>query len=575
MYGCVRALRTVAAVPICRPRTASRYTCAKRLQLALRPFSASRHVLEEDTGKFYVTTPIFYVNSVPHIGHFYSMVLADTVKRYADLKGKTTKLSTGTDEHGLKIQQAAEKAGKEPLSFCTQFSDRFRELAAAANVSYTDFIRTTDPKHYRAVADFWNRLVDRGYIYKGEHSGWYAVSDEAFYTDSQIEERIDEKTGKKAMFAIESGQPVEWTSEVNYKFRLSQFKDRLIEWIETNPDVIYPEIRKNEVLGWLRDGFEDLSVSRPRSRLQWGVPVPGDDAHTMYVWVDALVNYATTDGYPWGGNGPSFFPPDVQVVGKDIVRFHAVYWPALLMAADLPLPKRILAHAHWTMGSQKMSKSKGNVADPFEAIEQFGLDPFRYYMIRNGGIANDGDYSSEEISVRYKKDLVGQLANLASRCLSGRLGVDLDKFAAIGKAQLREASEFDAQLRNELIELPTRVAAQFDRGEFGRGLGLIFDALATANKHISDAEPWNIVKMTDREAQARLQIVLFYSLEAVRMSAIMLQPVMPEKTGRLLDHIGVEKSARQWVDAQFGKGWQSDSPKKPIQGVAQLFPKIS
>ncbi|KAJ2295029.1 methionyl-tRNA synthetase, partial [Coemansia sp. RSA 2702] len=312
---------------------------------------------------FYVTQPIFYVNSVPHIGHLYTIVLADAVARYAGLHGKSTKMSAGTDEHGLKIQQAAERAHEDTLAFCTRYSDRFRDLMAASNASVTDFIRTTSPRHHRAVAMFWQQLVDRGLIYKGEHSGWYAVSDEAFYTNTQVEERVDPASGTRSMVAIESGQPVEWVSETNYKFRLSQFGDQLRQWIADNP-VIYPEIRRNEVLEWLRPGLSDLSVSRPRKRLQWGIPVPGDPEHTIYVWVDALINYLTVDGY---ADGPlhGFFPPNVQVVGKDIVRFHAVYWPALLMAAGLPLPKRILAHAHWTMGGQKMSKSRGNVVDPF------------------------------------------------------------------------------------------------------------------------------------------------------------------------------------------------------------------
>ncbi|KAJ1644933.1 methionyl-tRNA synthetase [Coemansia asiatica] len=528
---------------------------------------------------FYVTQPIFYVNSVPHIGHFFTIVLSDTIKRYAELQGKRTKLSAGTDEHGLKIQQAAEKAGKEPLSFCTQFSDSFRALQRASNVQDTDYIRTTDPRHFKAVEHFWKTLVDRGYIYKGEHAGWYAVSDEAFYTESQIEERVDEKTGERRKYATESGQPVEWVSEVNYKFKLSEFRNPLVHWIESNPDVVYPEIRRNEVLGWLHAGLEDLSISRPRSRLQWGIPVPGDEKHTIYVWIDALVNYMTADGYPWT-SGPRFFPPDVQVVGKDILRFHAVYWPALLMAAGLPLPRRILAHAHWTMGSQKMSKSKGNVVDPFDVIEKYGIDPIRYFMIRNGGIANDGDYSSEEVVVRYKKDLVGQLANLASRCLSDRLGAGLTRFANIA-SQLQEASvdTRDLELLNTLVALPDKVKQQFDKSEFGRGFGFIFDALAVANKHISDNEPWKLVKNSDPEAQKRLQVVLFYSLEAVRIAAIMLQPVMPEKTSILLDHLCIAKQDRDWSKTQFGSGWanvSSDSASivRPKECVSQLFPKL-
>ncbi|KAJ2782795.1 methionyl-tRNA synthetase [Coemansia javaensis] len=527
--------------------------------------------------KFYVTQPIFYVNSAPHIGHFYTVVLADTVARYARLRGRDVKLSGGTDEHGLKIQQAAERAGEAPLAFCTRFSDRFRDLARAANASNTDFVRTSDRRHHAAVARFWRELVDRGHIYKGEHAGWYAVSDEAFYTAGQVEERTDPATGRRGMFAIESGQPVEWVSEVNYKFRLSAFRDRLVAWIEGDPAAIHPEVRRNEVLAWLRAGLEDLSVSRPRSRLQWGIPVPGDDQHTIYVWVDALVNYLTVDGYPWadgGSGGPRFFPPDVQVVGKDILRFHAVYWPALLMAAGLPPPRRILAHAHWTMGAHKMSKSRGNVADPFDAIAQFGLDPVRYFIVRNGGIADDGDYSPAEVLVRYRKDLVGQLANLASRCLSDRLGPDLDAFAAIGAEQQQNVAPADSALRDALVALPARAAACFDQGEFGRGLGLVFDVLAAANRHVSENEPWVLAKSADPQSRARLQVVLFYSLESVRLAAIMLQPVMPDKAAQLLDHLGVGPAERQWSHARFGAGWQAPRLTPPRPGAAQLFPKL-
>ncbi|KAJ1893837.1 methionyl-tRNA synthetase [Coemansia sp. S100] len=540
-----------------------------------RYLSATTTLREKGANKYFVTQPIFYVNSVPHIGHFYTVVLADVIKRYAGMQGKSTKMSAGTDEHGLKIQQAAERANRDTLSFCTQYSNRFRDLQAAANVDNADFIRTTDPHHRRAVAHFWNVLVDRGYIYKGEHSGWYSVSDEAFYTELQVEERADPSTDKRGMFAIESGQPVEWVSEVNYKFKLSEFRDRLIEWIEGSQDVIYPEIRRNEVLAWLRAGVDDLSVSRPRSRLKWGIPVPGDDEHTIYVWVDALVNYATVDGYPWGDDKPNFFPPDVQVVGKDIVRFHAVYWPALLMATGLPLPKRILAHAHWTMGSQKMSKSKGNVADPFEAIERYGLDTLRYFMIRNGGIADDGDYSADEVLVRHKKDLAGQLANLAARCSSERLGVKLDGFAALSQALQRNVDSRDAALHAMLTELPDKAKPLFDKGEFGRGLGLAFDVLAEANRHITENEPWTLVKSSDPEQQARLQVVLFYSLEAVRLASIMLLPTIPDKANRLLDHIAVDASERQWVNARFGAGWQTPGPKQLLPGVATLFPKLA
>ncbi|KAJ2542526.1 methionyl-tRNA synthetase [Coemansia sp. RSA 1822] len=498
------------------------------------------------------------------------MVLSDTIKRFADLNGKATKLSSGTDEHGLKIQQAADAANEAPIDFCTKFSNKFRSLAIVANTSATDFIRTTDAEHHKAVCKFWQRLVDGGFIYKGEHSGWYAVSDEAYYTSTQVEERVDDKG--RGMFAIESGKRVEWVSEVNYKFRMSVFGERLLKWIEDNPSVIYPAVRRNEVLGWLRMGLEDLSVSRPRNRQQWGVPVPGDPDHTIYVWVDALINYLTVDGFAKSDALP-FFPPNVQVVGKDIVRFHAVYWPALLMAANLPLPRRILAHAHWTMGAQKMSKSIGNVADPIMDIERFGVDALRYFIVRNGGIADDGDYSADEVLVRYKKDLVGQLANLAARCLSERLGADLNVFSRIGREQLDHAEPGDIALRDMLVALPGRVHVLFEQGEFGRGLSLVFDALAVANKHVTENEPWLLVKQTP--VPERLQVVLFYSLEAVRLASIMLLPVMPAKAARLLDHLDVTDNERLWTDARFGAGWQPlNRPRQSTPGVAQLFPKL-
>ncbi|KAJ2532508.1 methionyl-tRNA synthetase [Coemansia sp. RSA 1935] len=563
MFGaCLLNRPAVRAGRMCR-----RQLLAKAQGIGKAQFSTSIH----PKSKFYVTQPIFYVNSEPHIGHFYTMVLSDTIKRFADLCGKTTKLSSGTDEHGQKIQQAADLANEPPLDFCTRYSDKFRSLAVAANTSATDFIRTTSDDHHTAVRKFWQRLVDGGFIYKGEHSGWYAVSDEAYYTSTQVEERVNDK-GESGMYAIESGKRVEWVSEVNYKFRMSVFGERLLKWIEENPSVIYPAVRRNEVLGWLRMGLEDLSVSRPRNRQQWGISVPGDPDHTIYVWVDALINYLTVDGFAQSDVLP-FFPPDVQVVGKDIVRFHAVYWPALLMAANLPLPRRILAHAHWTMGAQKMSKSIGNVADPFVDIERFGVDALRYFIVRNGGIADDGDYSNDEVIVRYKKDLVGQLANLAARCLSERLGADLNVFARIGREQLDHAEPGDIALRDMLVALPDRVHVLFEQGEFGRGLALVFDALAVANKHVTENEPWLMVKQAP--VPERLQVVLFYSLEAVRLASIMLMPVMPIKAAHLLDHLDITDNERMWTDARFGAGWQPlDRLRQSKPGVAQLFPKL-
>ncbi|KAJ1875758.1 methionyl-tRNA synthetase [Coemansia sp. RSA 990] len=512
--------------------------------------------------QLYVTQPIFYVNAKPHIGHFYTVVLADTIKRFGDLTGKETRLSAGTDEHGMKIQQAAMRARKEPLAFCTENSDQFRALMKAANASITDFTRTTSPEHHEKVVYLWKRLVDNGLIYKGRHAGWYAVSDEAFYTSGQVEERTS-ADGSPVMVAKESGQPVEWIEEENYMFRLSRFREQLLGW--ASGDVIYPEARRNEVLAWLRAGLEDLSVSRPSKRQRWGIRVPNDPDHTIYVWVDALANYLRQD---------KFFPPDTQVVGKDILRFHAVYWPAMLLAAQLPLPRRILAHAHWTMGAHKMSKSRGNVVDPFAAIDHFGADAMRYYVIRNGGIADDRDFSLDEVLVRYRKDLGGQLGNLAARCLSQNMGVDLNCFAAIGEAQSRNPdNSADAEIREALVSLPAHISRLYEMGEFGRGMVHIFDTLALANRYITQAEPWHLAKQPG--SNARLQTVLFYVLEAVRLSALMLQPIMPQKSSILLDHLAVAASERSWDHVQFGKGWPSTGvDRRSLDGVAGLFPKI-
>ncbi|RUS20369.1 tRNA synthetases class I (M)-domain-containing protein [Endogone sp. FLAS-F59071] len=374
--------------------------------------------------------------------------MADVLRRYYELKGYKAFLSTGTDEHGMKIQQAAAKSNEKPILFCDKVSQRFRELFEAADISYTTFIRTTEKRHATAVADFWKRLADNGHIYKGKHEGWYAVSDEAFYADSQVHEVVEEKTGEKYMASVESGQRVEWMAEENYKFRLSAFQGKLLEWLESNPQVIVPKNRFNEVHSWIKSDLSDLSVSRPRSRLDWGIPVPGDSDHTIYVWLDALINYMTVTGYPWteGAQRPAEYgawPADVHLVGKDIIRFHAIYWPAFLMAADLPLPRQIIAHSHWTMGKQKMSKSRGNVADPFEAMQKYGVDPIRYYLIRDGGITDDGDYSDGSITTRHRKDLAGQLGNLVSRSMADSLNPSGLVPRASEKLDMRDATLTD------------------------------------------------------------------------------------------------------------------------------------
>ena len=346
----------------------------------------------------YTTTPIFYVNASPHIGHLHSAVLADVFSRwaqwrhsgYSDITGVLSEglgetkavLATGTDEHGIKIQKVAEANNESPRELCDRVSQRFESLAEHAGVQYTRFIRTTDGDHVEAVNEFWKQLEKGGFIYKGTHEGWYSVSDEAFYTAAQI--RPNEVDSSK-MESIETGSAVEWSSEENYKFKLSAFQQPLLDWLDANPDAVVPASRRDTLIAEITQGLSDLSVSRPRSRLHWGIPVPSDEHHTIYVWLDALTNYLTVSGYPWKNEKMGCWPTDVQVIGKDIIRFHAIYFPAFLMALNLPLPKHTVAHGHWTMNKHKMSKSRGNVADPFKAIEKYGRDELRWFLCRVGG----------------------------------------------------------------------------------------------------------------------------------------------------------------------------------------------
>jgi methionyl-tRNA synthetase len=347
------------------------------------------------------------------------MVLADVLKRWEVLKNeRSALLLTGTDEHGLKVQQAAELQNVPPKTLCDSNSEIFKDLAQKANVSNDHFIRTTDPEHREAVEFFWRRLQEGGYIYETVHEGWYSVSDETFYASHMVTKQVDPRTGKSFMASIETGSRVEMSKEVNYHFRRKSLKDRLLNFFRENPNWVTPAIRMAEVKSWVENYLDDLSISRPADRLHWGIPVPDDPSQTIYVWVDALVNYITYAGYPrWtpGTEHLGGWPADVHVIGKDISRFHCVYWPALLMALDLPLPKRILAHGHWLMDEKKMSKSIGNVVNPFFAIDRWGVDTMRYFLIHNAALEGDSNYSNAMVVQAYKKGLQATVGNFLNR----------------------------------------------------------------------------------------------------------------------------------------------------------------
>lgn len=493
----------------------------------------------------------------PHAGHFYTLILSDVFKRWEILKGdKEAALLTGTDEHGMKIQKAAEKAGISSKDLCDKNSSTFLELAQATNVSFDRFIRTTDQDHKVAVQFFWNELMKRGYIYQSTHEGWYSVSDETFYPESQVHFILDPHTGRKFNASKETGKEVEWTSEVNYHFRLSAFQQRLSEHYEQHPNFIVPPSRMEFIKAEVAAGLKDLSISRPSSRLQWGIRVPGDDSQTIYVWLDALINYLTATGYPSGDSDRTkLWPPNVQVIGKDIIRFHTIYWPAFLMALDLPLPRGFLSHAHWTMGDEKMSKSLGNVVNPFLAIKRYGLDPMRYFMVHNGGIVDDSKYDNSYIVDCYKRGLQGGLGNLMARIIRGQT------WSIHRAVQAATSPEFSNKLKERpllatwlsAIDAASREADESMKALDPRAaLHRIMELVYSTNKFLFDVAPWNLSRMEDAASREYLDQVIFTSTEAIRVTCILLQPFMPDKMAQALDDLGVLPENRTFKFAQFG-----------------------
>ena len=478
--------------------------------------------------KFYLTTPIYYVNGAPHIGHAYTSIASDVLARWKRLDGFDVFLLTGTDEHGQKVEKAARDAGLDPQSFTDRISADFRDMAARMGVSNDDFIRTTEERHKRGCAALWERLETAGQIYLGAYEGWYAVRDEAFYGEDELVTRPD---GSKV---APSGAPVEWVREPSYFFRLSQWQDRLLKLYESVPDFIAPTARRNEVLSFVRGGLQDLSISR--TTFDWGIPVPGAPGHVMYVWLDALANYITAMGFPdeddfcW-----RYWPADLHVVGKEIVRFHAVYWPAFLMAAGLPLPRRVYSHGWWTVEGEKMSKSIGNVIDPRELVDSYGLDPVRYFLLREVPFGNDGDFSRRALVNRLNNELANDLGNLAQRSLSMIARNCGGRLPARGPATAE-----DAALLAAAEALPGLARERIDRMAFGEVLEEVWKVIRAANAYIDHQAPWALRK-TDPE---RMAAVLRVLADAQRVIGTVLQPFMPGSMAKLLDQLAVPPEAR-------------------------------
>jgi methionyl-tRNA synthetase len=477
---------------------------------------------------FYLTTPIFYVNGSPHIGHAYTAIAADVIARFHRLDGTDTHFLTGTDEHGQKVEKAAAAAGQDPQSFTDTISAEFRTMLKTLNISNDDFIRTTDPRHKAGAIALWEKLAASDDIYLGHYEGWYAVRDEDFYSPDDL---VTLEDGTRL---APTGAPVEWVREPNYLFRLSAYQDRLLAHYEANPDFIGPPGKRREMLSFIRGGLKDLSVSR--TSFTWGIPVPNDPAHVMYVWLDALANYITALGYPDTDNPLwRFWPADLHLVGKDIQRFHAVYWPAFLMAAGLPVPKRIFAHGWWTIDGAKMSKSIGNVVDPTELVAKYGLDPVRYFLLREVPFGNDGDFSTRALVGRLNTDLANGIGNLAQRTLS--------LIAKNCGGQLPESGPLTGEDRTLLAEaaaLPSTIRAHIARQALHEALDEVWHLIRSADGYIDAQAPWSLRK-TDVTRMAHVLRVL---ADTIRAIATVLQPFMPGTMARLLDQLGVPETHR-------------------------------
>lgn len=482
--------------------------------------------------KFYVTTAISYPNGVPHIGHAYEAIATDAIARFERLDDKDVFFLTGTDEHGLKMKQTAVKEGLTPRALADRNAARFVEMAEALGLSNDDFIRTTEPRHYETCSAIWRRMEEAGDIFKKKYGGWYSVRDETYYKESETEVRDG------ARFATPTGTPVEWTEEETYFFRLSAYQERLLAHYDAQPDFILPAERRNEVVSFVKSGLEDLSISR--STLDWGIPVPGAPDHVMYVWVDALTNYVTATGLLIDPDGPRarYWPADVHVIGKDIVRFHAVYWPAFLMSAGIELPKRIFSHGFVLNKGEKMSKSVGNVVDPFDLVRAYGRDQVRYFFLREVMFGQDGNYSPEAIANRINADLANNLGNLAQRSLS-MIFKNCD-------AKIPEPGAFtadDQAILDAADGIYKSARAAMDQQSITRYLDAVWAVIADANRYFAAEEPW-AKKKTDPK---RMETVLYVTAELVRQFGILVQPVMPGLASDLLDLLSVSSGDRAFV----------------------------
>jgi methionyl-tRNA synthetase len=508
-----------------------------------------------DKKSLYITTPIYYVNAAPHIGTAYTTLVCDVIARFKRLEGYEVKFLTGTDEHGQKIEKTADKFDLSPQEFADTIATKFKALFKQMKISNDDFIRTTEERHKRGAVALWNKLKENGHIYLDKYSGWYAIRDEAFYAEGEL---VDGKAP--------TGAEVEWISEESYFFDLSKWQGKLLEFYEKNPNFVEPKWRFNEIKSFVKAGLRDLSISR--TSFKWGVPIPGDENHVMYVWLDALSNYIAALGYPNSNSKDfnKFWPADIHMVGKDITRFHAIYWPAFLMAADIELPKQIVSHGWWLNEGEKISKSLGNVIDPVDLINQYGLDQVRYYLMREISFGNDGNFTNESFINRVNSELSNKLGNLVQRSLSMIYKSCDQQIPAFSNEKIKVLYN-EIQILEEASHLFCKIKKYFDQYEFNKVLECVFEFVDSINAYINEQAPWELSKSNP----GKMQDVLYAVLEATRHVLIILIPFVPDSAHQLLEQLKIVSAHRSFncLNRNFALKYKGKITK-PIS----VFPRI-